>query len=79
VLAVLLAPSMLVHDFVVAAWEQRGAGKSYSAIDPPETLTVEQLVSDTIEVTNYLRERFGEDKIYIVGNSWGTTLAVLTV
>jgi len=67
----------LEQDFVVAAWEQRGAGKSYSALDPAETLTVEQLVSDTIEVTNYLRQRFSEERIFIVGNSWGTTLAVL--
>jgi pimeloyl-ACP methyl ester carboxylesterase len=42
-----------------------------------ETLTLKQTVADTIEVTNYLRERFDEEKIYLVGNSWGTTLAVL--
>lgn len=37
------------------------------------------MVADTIEVTNYLRDRFDEDKIYLVGNSWGTILGVLTV
>ncbi|MCJ7604133.1 MAG: hypothetical protein MUO63_21865 [Desulfobulbaceae bacterium] len=47
----------------------RGAGKSYSALDPVETLTLEQTVADTIEVTNYLRDRFDEEKIYLVGNS----------
>lgn len=69
----------LEQDFVVVAWEQRGAGKSYAALDPLETLTVAQLVADTIEVTNYLREQFDEEKIYLVGNSWGTTLGVLAV
>lgn len=69
----------LEQDFVVVVWEQRGAGKSYAALDPTGTLTVDNLISDTIEVTNYLRERFDEDKIYLVGNSWGTTLAVLAV
>ncbi|HKZ83732.1 MAG TPA: alpha/beta fold hydrolase [Anaerolineae bacterium] len=69
----------LEQDFVVVAWEQRGAGKSYSALDPVETLTLEQMVADTIEVTNYLRQRFGQDKIYLVGNSWGTTLGVLAL
>lgn len=69
----------LEQDFVVAVWEQRGAGKSYSALDPAETLTLEQLISDTIDATNYLRERFDEDRIYLVGNSWGTTLAALAV
>ena len=69
----------LEQDFVVVTWEQRGAGKSYAALDPVETLTLEQMVADTVEVTNYLRDRFDEDKIYLVGNSWGTLLGVLAV
>ena len=68
----------LEQDFVVATWEQRGAGKSYSALDPAETLTVGQMVSEAVEVTDYLRDRFGKEKIYLVGNSWGTILATLT-
>jgi len=68
----------LEQHFVVATWEQRGVGKSYSALDPAATLTVEQMVSDAVEVTNYLRDRFGQEKIYLVGNSWGTILATLT-
>ncbi len=69
----------LEQSFVVAAWEQRGAGKSYPALDPLESLSVEQMVADTIAVANYLREQFGEEKIYLVGNSWGSTLGVLAV
>jgi len=67
----------LEQDFTVVAWDQRGAGKSYSALDPTDTFTTNQLVSDTVEVTNYLRERFAEEKIYLVGQSWGSTLGVL--
>lgn len=67
----------LERDFVVVVWEQRGAGKSYAALDPTATLTLEQFVSDTIETTNYLRDRFDEERIYLVGNSWGTTLGAL--
>lgn len=67
----------LTRDFVLVAWDQRGTGKSYVALDPTSTLTLDQVVADTIDVTNYLRERFDEDKIYLLGESWGTTLAVL--
>jgi pimeloyl-ACP methyl ester carboxylesterase len=67
----------LAHDFVVVDWDQRGAGKSYPALDPTATLTPDQLVSDTIELTSYLRQRFGAQKIYLTGESWGTTLGVL--
>ena len=69
----------LEQDFTVVTWDQRGAGKSYSAIDPISTLTVAQLVDDTVELTNYLRQRFGQEKIFLVGQSWGSTLGVLTV
>lgn len=66
----------LEQEFVVVTWEQRGTGKSYGALDPVETLTPEQMTQDAIELSRYLCERFDEDKIYLVGNSWGTLLAV---
>jgi pimeloyl-ACP methyl ester carboxylesterase len=71
--------SKLEEEFVVVTWDQRGSGKSYSAIDPTENLTLDQLLDDTLEVTNYLRDRFDREKIYLVGNSWGTTLGTLAV
>ena len=67
----------LEQDFTVVAWDQRGAGKSYSALDPTDTFTTNQLVADTVEVTNYLRDRFDQEMIYLVGQSWGSTLGVL--
>ncbi len=69
----------LEQDFVVAAWDQRGTGKSYDTLEPTSTLTVEQMVSDTIEVTDYLRDRFDEQKIYLVGSSWGTIIGTMAV
>ena len=77
-LGTMRADVALEQHFVVVTWEQRGSGKSYSALDPVDTLTLEQMVADTFDVANYLRDRFGEDKIYLVGNSWGTILGVLT-
>lgn len=67
----------LSRDFIIVGWDQRGSGKSYAALDPTETLTLAQTVADTLAVTNYLRDRFDEEKIYLLGESWGTTLAVL--
>jgi pimeloyl-ACP methyl ester carboxylesterase len=69
----------LEQDFLVVTWDQRGTGKSYSELDPTSTLTLDQAVSDATEVTNYLRNRFGKEKIYLVGQSWGTILGVLAV
>ncbi len=66
-------------DFVFVDWDQRGNGKSYAAIDPVSTFTLDRAVSDTIELSEYLRDRFGERKIYLMGESWGTILGVLAV
>ena len=66
----------LARDFVVVGWDQRGTGKSYPALDPA-TLTLDRAVADTIELTDYLRARFDERKIYLLGESWGTILGVL--
>ena len=52
-------PTGLEEDFTIVWWEQRGSGISYSADIPPETMTLEQMIFDTIAVTNYLRKRFG--------------------
>ncbi len=66
----------LEDDFVVATLDQRGTGKSYAQLDP-SAMTLDGAIADAVAVTNYLRQRFDEDKIYLVGQSWGTTLGVL--
>ena len=69
-------PTGLEDYFTVVWWEQRGSGISYSADIPPETMNLEQLISDTLGVTNYLRSRFHKDKIYLMGHSGGTFVAI---
>lgn len=69
----------LEEHFVVVNWDQRGAGKSWSSEIDPATMTVEQFVDDTLELTDWLRERFDQDKIFIVGHSWGSYIGTLAV
>jgi pimeloyl-ACP methyl ester carboxylesterase len=69
-------PTSLEDDFTVVWWEQRGSGMSYSTDIPREAMTMEQLISDTLEVTKYLRQRFGQDKIYIMGHSGGSFIGI---
>ncbi len=69
-------PTGLEDYFTVVWWEQRGSGISYSADIPPETLTLEQMIADTLEVTDYLRHRFGQEKIYLMGHSGGTYIGI---
>ena len=69
----------LERDFLVVTWDQRGTGKSYDQLEPVKTLTFDNAMRDTTEVTNYLRGRFGQDKIYLAGQSYGTFLGVRAV
>lgn len=72
-------PTGLENNFTMVWWDQRGAGLSYSPNIPPETMTVEQYIADAIAVTNYLRERFHQDKIYLMAQSGGSFFAIQTV
>ena len=65
------------RDFVVVDLDQRGNGRSYPAIDPVSSMTIDRAVADVVELTEYLRDRFDERRIYLMGESWGTFLGVL--
>jgi pimeloyl-ACP methyl ester carboxylesterase len=72
-------PTGWEEAFTVVWWEQRGAGISYGAKMAPGTLTLEQLIADTLAVTHYLRQRFAQDKIYLMGHSGGSFLGIQAV
>lgn len=65
--------SLLEEEFVVVHWDQRGAGKSCSET-PAESMRVDRFVDDVIEVADHLRARFDEEKIFLVGHSWGSLI-----
>ena len=65
----------LEKHFLVVNWDQRGAGKSHDY----DVLSVEQIVSDTTELINLLLARFGRQKLYLLGHSWGSALGLLAL
>ena len=69
-------PTGLEELFTVVWWEQRGIGLSYHGDIPAKTMTVNQFVSDTLALANYLRSRFGKEKIYLMGHSWGSFIGI---
>ena len=66
----------LEKDYTIVCWEQRGCGRTFYKNKGDNNLTIEQLLADTDEVIDYLRKRFGKDKIIIMGQSWGTVLGI---
>ena len=65
--------------FTVVQWDQRGAGKTYSSnskdVQRP-TMHIDRMHADTVEMVNYLRKRFGREKILVLGHSWGSILGL---
>lgn len=65
-------------QFTIVQWDQRGAGRTFGrnpqSADAP--LTMDLMVSDGVEVAEYLKRRLGAEKILLVGGSWGSALGV---
>ena len=68
----------LEEHFVVVGWDQPGSGKSCGIRRIPH-ITVETYLQDGYALTQYLRERFGKEKLFLVGESWGSALGVFLI
>lgn len=68
----------LEENFVVVNWDQPGSGKSFGAVNT-KTITLNTYIQDGYALTNYLCKTFGKDKIYLVGESWGSALGIFLV
>ncbi|MDP6038548.1 MAG: alpha/beta hydrolase, partial [Candidatus Latescibacteria bacterium] len=69
----------LERNFVVVHWDRLGAGKSFQAAELLPSLTVRQTLDDMFELTTALQKRFDQDRIILVGHSWGSYLGLLAV
>jgi pimeloyl-ACP methyl ester carboxylesterase len=69
----------IIEHFTVVHWDQRGTGKSYDSELPMSAVTVERIVEDCNELIDYLRDRFNQEKVFLVAHSWGTVFGVKTV
>ncbi|HKL43641.1 MAG TPA: alpha/beta hydrolase [Clostridia bacterium] len=68
----------LENNFTIVNWEQPGSGKSFNSLDT-EALDIEKYVNDGLVITDIIKEKLGKEKIYIIGESWGSALGVFLV
>ena len=66
----------LEEYFTVVYWDYRYMGIAYDKSAEVVDITLDNLLDDTYKVTEYLKERFNKDKIYIMGFSGGTHIAL---
>ena len=68
--------------FTIVHWDQRNTGKTFFWNDPEailKTLNFERVLSDAHEVAQYIREKLNQDKIIVLGHSWGSVLGTALV
>jgi len=68
----------LEEHFVVVNWEQPGAGKSFD-VAGRASLTPDRYIEDAHALVALLKQRFGVEKVYVLGESWGSALGILLV
>lgn len=68
-----------LKHFTVVQWDQRGAGRTLgkNGSASAQTVTVNRLVQDGVELAALLIKSLGKNKVVLVGHSWGSTLGVL--
>jgi pimeloyl-ACP methyl ester carboxylesterase len=74
--ALVMTTKELVKHFTVVFWDQRGTGKSYSNNISKETMNLKQFVKDACEITDYLRNRFQQEKVHLAAHSWGSVIGL---
>ena len=66
------------RHYTLVQWDQRGAGMTYAKQRPTDDvpLTVEQMRDDGIAVARYIAQHLGQQKVILMGSSWGSILGV---
>lgn len=66
----------LENDFVFVNWDQRGTGNSFAAAKDRRTLTLDQIVADLDDLIDTLRAEFEQDRVLLIGHSWGSVVGL---
>ncbi len=66
----------LEDDFTLVYWDYRWMCIAYDDSVRKDEITLDNLLDDTQKVTEYLKERFNKEKIYIMGFSGGSHIAL---
>ena len=69
------------RDFTVVQWDQPGAGKTASAWRgrSAEPLSIENMVRDGLEISEWVLSHLGQRKLILFATSWGTILGTRMV
>ena len=69
--------NLLEQNFTIVHYDQRGSGKSYDFGTDYSDVYANTHVEDLIELTKYIEEYLGQEKVILIGHSYGTYIATM--
>ena len=63
--------NLLEQNFTIVHYDQRGSGKSYDFGTDYSDVYANTHVEDLIELTKYIEEYLGQEKVILIGHSYG--------
>lgn len=70
---------LLKSRFTIVQWDQRDAGRTLKLNPSPVQPSLALMEKDTLEVIQFLRKELKQDKIYLLGSSFGNALGFYIV
>lgn len=67
---------LLEKDFTIVHYDQRGSGKSYHFTEDYSDISIDVLVQDLLEITDYISSTLDTDEIILMGHSFGTGIGI---
>jgi pimeloyl-ACP methyl ester carboxylesterase len=71
--------NILKDRFTIVQWDQRDAGKTLDLNPSPTRPSVALMERDTLQVVEFLIKELKQEKIYLLGSSWGNVLGFSVV
>ena len=66
----------VINYFTVVQWDQRGTALSYNETLKSSDISFEKVFDDAVCLTEKLRKTYQQDKIFIIGHSFGSVLGM---
>ena len=67
---------LLEEHFTIVHYDQRGSGKSFHFFEDYSSITSDKHVDDLLALTEYVKKEFSQEKVILIGHSFGTYIGL---
>ncbi|MGE7113881.1 alpha/beta fold hydrolase [Lysinibacillus sp. NPDC047702] len=69
----------ITENCVAVYYDQRGSGKSFNKELSIDTMNLSQFIEDATIIVDYIREHYQQEKVFVIGQSFGTIIGTQLV